>query len=393
MMQQILMAIGDNSVRLKDTASDTLRDAPVKRDHIVITPTRIPDPNIDALTLYSLARQTFRIDTIEDRLVFRGPSLMAWIGDGDNPKKGAWPAPPAVFARTFTQFVNTTLPSNGITIGTAFGSSGTSVLDSLSGVETARALFLRMHNKVGDEYRVNPDLSFDWGQPTSLWKSGANINLLLSETMDGLDADGIVGLKVVDRFRTTEDGSEFANYTLADAPGGLYGSSSTAADTTAADGTSAGVIAVYAQVSASESAPSSTSARQGELVRQYVDRFDVRCSVDCDDFGSYLTKGQPGDFVYLHGPRVRLEDLNTQVPFGGEIIYPLATHRILEFTTPVQEGMGVYHINSNSGAAMVASMTVTDWSDDIEFETGPTQLVLGLTPPLTLAQGINGSLT
>lgn len=392
-MHQVLMAVGESSVTLRPTAKHSLRMAPVLRDHIVITPTRLDDPNVDAETLYSLARHTFRIDEITDRLTFAGPSLMVWLGDGDTPSKGGWTSPAVVGAivpKTFSQFVAASLPVNNISEGTAYSSSATSMYETMTDTETPREAFLRMHNLTGVEYRVNPDLTFDWGAPGSLWKSGANITLLLSKDHDGVDLDGLVGLRVVGRFSTTESGSEFANKFRSQSDDGSLSSTATVSNCTDALGVDYAIIAKFAEVNTAEQ--DDVDARRVEMANQYVDTFEVSCSVDCFDFGQYLTKGQPGDFVYLYDPDTLLINRSNQKAFGGEVVFPISTHRILEFTAPIQRGMGVYHVASNdTGGLGPASMTVTDWSDDFEPDMQPAQLVLGKTPPLTLAKGINGN--
>lgn len=380
MIHQVLMGCGDSSVKLMDSAPIDLRLKPFLRDHIVITPNRLDPASLTSTELLAQARHTFRIDDIADRTTFSGPSLLAWLGDGDSTPKGVSGFNTAG-PKTFTQFVtgifNSTAPG-GITQGTAYGSSGTSVSDTFTfAKDSMRGFFERLREVVGDEFRVNPDGSFDWGQPHSLWKYGASKDLLLSATCDGDDVV-VHGLEAAGPFTIKESGKSFANGQYA--TDGRHTATTLTSGTCGLNGTGATIIKA---MTVSDATAWTTSPDAADTV-------EITCPVNTRDIGRYLTSGQPGDYVYLYAPKQGLWTDAHQITFRGECLFPLTEHRVIETTWPVGPGFGVYHLASNDDQAFFAgaSNTVTDWSDYVDRESGPTTLVLGTQRRMSLRQAI-----
>jgi len=80
----------------------------------------------------------------------------------------------------------------------------------------------------------------------------------------------------------------------------------------------------------------------------------------------------PGDTVYVWDPLTDIYDATNQITYRGESIFPEEV-RVFGWTTPVQEGYGVYHHRSD-GAGGMELVDLTEW---VNWETGTTKLEIG----------------
>lgn len=391
MIHQVLMGLGDSSITLKADTPRDVRQTPVRGDHLIITTGRLFDSDITASVLKAQAIYSMRIDRIEnDDLTFSGPSIMAWIGDGDNPSKGFISSIGfgGVAPYTVTTLVNAlTWPANGISKGSNFGSSPVSVNDTFVNL-TTRAALNRWCRITGDEYRVNADGSLDWGAPDSstFWRFASSMTLLLMEGAAGRDLDGIDGMPVT-RFEVSKSGADFINFSAA------QDDALTTVDTGVGT-VRGGFTAATTLVGQFEGGipTGSTVDRANTMITKGVDQEIITVSIDpkVEHVASYFTKNQPGDYVYVYNEERRLIDLSNQLPYRGALVHPRSDLRVLEMKTPVTRSNGVYLYPTEYHQHGVAAGTapIVDWADYVEFETAGAELVLGKRSQLSLRDAI-----
>lgn len=393
MIRQTLMGLGDFSCRLRDDTPRSITDELNEWDLLVITPGIVNDGAASRANLLAQARYVGRIETMDaKRRAWAGESIMVFMGDGDNPPRGPFDPTlaPITGPKTFAQFATAVFASpdrvGGLTLGTAYSSPATVInADGVQGNEAPRQAFTRLARIAGAEYRVNPDGSFDYGIGTSLWKSGAAVDVLLSPNRVGREADGTVGLKVTN-FRAKHISSELVggevvqgNVTLYDSGilGGWYGF----------DGSTSFSPRKYLTTSSSDLSDLAAYGNNYQAAN-FIPRYEISCDVDEFDLGQYFTAGQPGDYVMLYSPDDRIVDTANQYAFAGEMIHPLLTHRVIEMTTPIQKGQGAYAISITTGTNTVYNLT-----DYMVWEKGTSSLKLATQLPTTPSQAINGYTT
>lgn len=395
------MKPGEFSFELTDSCPTSVRARLKTYDHIVVTPARITDSGLGRTQLVGEARYTGRIEMIEGWKTFSGSSLMSWLGDGDSPSKGGFGPPGFIGGTAITgpgnwkHFVDAVfaedLRRNGLTLGTYHSAFTTTIADDQIGEnEAPRTAFDRFARITGNEYRVNADGTFDSGDPSALWKSGTAVDLVFTRSATGDDADGIKGVHVTD-FRATLDGADLTNNPVVRGP-------------TQENGGGAGTVRGFDGnfVAINKLFPVQTDDL-GDIVGIYdylsasrfpttSGRFEIRLKTDAYDIGRYLTAGQPGDWIYVYDRDSFIVDgflfahsPTTNIVYRGETIFPLDTHRIVEISWPIREGMGVYLLKTRDGTG-----AVVDLSEFIKWETADTDVVLSTQNPLTLSEAVQG---
>lgn len=385
MITQVLMQPGSCSIELKADAPLDIRLAPRLRDHIIVTPGRIFDTAITPAVLKAAARHSFRIDQMTNRTEFAGPTIAAWLGDASSPSKGPLLSlGPAAY--TLTGLINAfTWNINGLTKGTAYSSPATSITDTLLH-SSHTAMLKHWLQFIDGEYRVNASGSLDWGSPGGLWKSGAAVDLLLTRGPGERLPSGQNSI-TVDRFDVPESGDDWANgHWAVDATPAFVGGT-----LITEGGFAAGTNAFVSVWDDTVHTAGNAGPRTTEMQAEYVDQKTVSATVSgVFDLCSFFTAGQPGDYVRLYDPERGLVDTANESVHAGQTIHPLTSHRVLEMTTPVQRGMGVYHYatayTQPSGPA--GTEAITDWSDYIEYETSSATLTLGVRPQLSIRKVI-----
>lgn len=107
--------------------------------------------------------------------------------------------------------------------------------------------------------------------------------------------------------------------------------------------------------------------------RELNERSDVRnqLTVSIDEYDPWRFSCSPGNSVYVLEPDSKIQDLTKSVQYQGEVIHPEIA-RVNEWTTPIQEGYGVYLRYWNG-----ASMTYYDLTEWVDWELDTTTLKLG----------------
>lgn len=379
-VRQILGSLGEWSVTLKPETPRSIRLAPVKRDHVVITPGYVADRNPTAAALFAQARYTGRIIDIGDRLTFSGDSVLGWIGDGDSPPRGPLSYYPGLLTDTFATYLSHYLPANGITIGTGYSSPAAGAVRRASGLESLRSALDRMALDVDAEYRVNHDGTLDYGAPGSLWKSGAAIDTILTLDPAG-NEPGLNGLQVA-RFDVKESGARAVSGAQINHNTGAYDPAGPSLGY-GFDGVTAADVH-YVETFNGDAA--AAAVRWSQVIAQRSDTQTVTAEIVTPDIGRYMTRGMPGDWLYVFDPETGLADYTNPGPvYRGQPTYPLESLRIVEADWPVSSNFGLFHIASNGG-----TNAVTDWTPYVAYETGTTMLTLAQLAPLSIRKAVNG---
>jgi hypothetical protein len=117
---------------------------------------------------------------------------------------------------------------------------------------------------------------------------------------------------------------------------------------------------------------SETQANQ-LAARELNERSEVRnhLTISIAEYDPWRFSCSPGNGVYVLEPDAQIQDLTKSVQFQGEVIHPEVV-RVNEWTTPIQEGYGVYLRYWNG-----ASMTYYDLTEWVDWELDDTTLKLG----------------
>ncbi len=106
--------------------------------------------------------------------------------------------------------------------------------------------------------------------------------------------------------------------------------------------------------------------------RELNERAEVRnkITVTIDEYDPWRFDISPGNWAYLLDPDTKTQDLTKSVQYQGEVIHP-DMGQIQAWTTPIQEGYGVY-LRYWTGAA-IAYYDLTEW---VDWELDATSLQL-----------------
>ena len=107
--------------------------------------------------------------------------------------------------------------------------------------------------------------------------------------------------------------------------------------------------------------------------RELNERSEVRntITVTIDEYDPWRFSCSPGNQVYILAPDGQIQDLAKSVQYQGEVIHPDQS-QVQQWTTPIQEGYGVY-LRYWNGAAMA----YYDLTELVDWELDVTTLKLG----------------
>lgn len=107
--------------------------------------------------------------------------------------------------------------------------------------------------------------------------------------------------------------------------------------------------------------------------RELSERSEVRnvMTVSVDEYDPWRFDISPGNWAYILEPDAKIQDLTKSVQYQGEVIHP-DMGQIQQWTTPIQEGYGVY-LRYWTGAA-IAYYDLTEW---VDWETDFTTIKVG----------------
>lgn len=107
--------------------------------------------------------------------------------------------------------------------------------------------------------------------------------------------------------------------------------------------------------------------------RELNERSTVRnqLTVTIDEYDPWRFSCSPGNYVYIHEPDAQIQDLTKSVQYQGQVLHP-SKERVEEWTTPIQEGYGVYLRYWNG-----SSFTYYDLTEWVDWELDATTLKIG----------------
>ena len=382
-------------------------------DTLCITPTRLRDPGVTRATILSKSVFSGYVEwaaggRMIDPWQIGGPSLVAWLGNGDNPSTGpvgfssAGSVSLATFlASLFTGGTPAGVYVNGLQLYSAATCSTNTITDTASGNETARELIERWTKQTDTptEWWVRPDGQAHFAalgnsalftqDPTVMLASGISPGLHGDVFCYSAQSDvrnTIAGFATVVRM---DDGvapatvgitfpSTFGTFDPSMQMGSVGGSF---------DGTNdGGSMAAYYKsshpTSGQASALVSYRHKNGDGTGQFEDRRERGFDVDAYCLAQHV---KPGDWVYLYDADTYATNPNNEVIAGGRITHPLKA-RVIRMDWPIRAGMGVYLISNGCGNKLDGAGAdqgydhVTDLSDFVQYETGTTKVQINTEP-------------
>lgn len=376
-----LMRTGGWSVKLKDDAPRSVRDLFGFYGHVIVTPTRLGNELIPRSALLGVARWTGVIREFSERRTrWGGPGLMAWVGEeaGKGASSTVTPSFPATFSNVLTARFSTAGSAvygpQGLTLGTSYSPTSTTVTRYESSLHT-RAIIDEAAVATGNEWRINPDGTLDYGVATSLFQSTPKVVLVDSSTFanSGLEqAYPVSGYRAIGvTFSVTAHQHNYYRVAHKWWKGNWSGSDLSL--TGAADGGSrfsnfskTGDHYLWKSVqTASYDDYYGTSMPDGDSAGQY------EIDVDCDlfDIERHII---PGDYVYLWSPDDDLVDSANQIVIGGETLGCVKA-RVAGISWPIEEGYGVF-VEDNQHSHLT---DITDW---VEFEPAGCRIYIDTAP-------------
>lgn len=365
------MATGTFEINLTSDAlpvahslTDAIRLDDYAFGHILVFPTRL-DPNDyadSALLDLSVFTGIYRLQA--NRTTLRGMHASGWLGDPSD--KGNLNESAVTGNTTLSNWVTALKPSS-LYAGT-YGSPGTN-LDWSVILKTPRKAIDYVVDYFGYEWQVTDDLTLNVDSVDNLY--GAGVTVIATPTYDGRDVRYDAIRCTFDVDETVED--LVTRAIVLDTGGTQYPSDAVDVykDGRGNDVEQKRLVATVEDNTAGSSAGLATK----EIVKWGGAVQNLRCTTDtfCP-----MQDVVCGSHIYVYDPDKGIYDLNREVYYAGEVLFPTKT-RVMGITMQLRDGMGVVFRDMNA--------VYTDLSDHIAWETGSSRLEVG-TPVPTLAQAM-----
>jgi hypothetical protein len=300
-----------------------------------------------------------------DTRTLTGAGMAFWLGDEED-KGDIIEAPLAFNAATFSAIMTGLLPPGGaVTAGTFFAIPGATTHSFNFQYKSRRKAIDYVCDTLGADWRVNGDATLDAGPPSDLYnvipksslvQHGSGVDMFL-RTLDG-------------NIETNQDIEDFTTRTLLLAEGQESSTVTATADINPIlnpyknlYGTPVKLTRI---ISESETDATNAQARaQLQLNRFSGTRDAITCSTaEFDVKGTVVV----GDYMWVFAPDEGVYDLNNEVIFLGDRMYPMRL-RLREMTWPVTGDMTI-SFRDGSGV----------WTDLTPYfipESGESSLVVG----------------
>jgi len=400
-----LMGAGSFSLQfIQDSTPTEVVDAIQEWGHIVITPQEM-DPNLysDAEILAS-ARYTGIVlnKSLEEGVVsVQGQGLELYLGDGRG--KGMVIAETKNIGKlrnyknkTLSQVIDSSSQPYGILRNESGNTQAIIAGDinvdnisySYSGshfVETALSALRTICEILGVEYRVNPDATLDVDNPALLWRGvSSEPTTVVVKTGYG-DDPTYTGISPTGS-RTEFDARDYVTAIDFIAEVGAY---SEATDFEGEASLNSSEIPYYdihgnkLSRTGLVTVPDMDGDKldeQAQLMLSELSRVKKVLNLDLEQ---YEVTGdlKAGDYIYAFDPSIGFKDTEIdataesrnlyQISFRGQTIAPVKI-RVLGLTYPIVDGMGIYFRRFNG-----ASVTYTNLTEYVSYESGDTQVELG----------------
>lgn len=379
------MQLGDWSMRLKDDCPMEIRRLFEDGANVYVTPNRFADGTPAIATLRATALWAGLVTRNGNELREPGGvGLLGYLqtGRGHAGVNGTHGALPAAYPATFAEILDSwDAYANGLTIGTGYSPTGTTIAsapDAYTYLPPFKPPLDTYAKQTGNDYKVNPDGTLDYGAATALFRSTPTVTV--APGLVGRDTNSIL-LNVVEwRARYDLDNLRTnGSATTSDQTGSVVAAtSSTKAVSFRKFGSTVANVGLFSEWTASDSTSTAAADTLSQaLADETPDRhWDITCSVLEYAIGTFLTCG---DWIWVYSPKDDLWNAANQITIGGQTILPMIM-RVVGYTWPVQDGMGI---------AVNYDGTTTDVTEFVVMETDqPTKLELDTSP-----QRLNGAST
>lgn len=414
--------MGRFTVKLKPDAPGGWRSTAISGlnglffDTVCITPARIRDSGLTRSTVLSKAVFSGLVaeaecGSVQEPWSLSGPSLVAWLGNADNPSIG-----PTGFTSAGSVSLASFLASlfgggtpagkyvNGLQLYSAATCDTNSITDAAALGETARELIDRWCRQTTNptEWWVRPD-----GQAHFAIQGNSAIFTQTPTVLFGRDIEsGTYGGYNCYRIGTGQvrySSQDYANAVI------LYDGASSTEQTInstygtfdpsvqmmttgsiASDTTDGGNLSAYYRADGGTYEAlflleyrHKNGAGATRIINE--DWRTRTITVDAPGLPAVL---KPGDFCYFYDPDTYATDTiaSNEVTINGRLMHPVAV-RVASMDWPILPGMGVYLISNGSGDALDGSGayndfdTVTDLSDYVLYDSGPARVDFNTNPP------------
>jgi hypothetical protein len=358
-------ALGSWSLQLSVNTPRTILDALSYLGHVTIHTGRV-DPALIGDGLLSSSEHTgvLRSLTLGDDLhEIHGVGMAFWLGDEDG--KGSVYEDPVTFtAQLPVDVVRALLPASGaVTEGTFHAVAG-----SYTGThqwQSPRQAIDYVATTVDAEWRVNGNGTLDFGVTANLFVTDPKCLVVRRGAGVDFDLRALQG-----KLSTSSDVEDFTTRVV------LLAQGTEAATLTAAKDIAPGLnpykdvhgnpVVLTRLVSESTTDASNADARAQLQLNRFSGTRDAMTlsASDYDVFGA----ARAGDFVYVFDPDIGMFDLDNEVMFRGDRLYP-AKLRLTEVTWPVRPGRMVAY-RTPTGAWL-------DLTDYVLWESGDASLKVG----------------
>lgn len=364
---EVLRGLGSWSVRLKSSTPLEITHKLSYFGHICIVPGAVTDVDLsDALLKPARYVGVYRGKSTEGgSTTLEGAGMAFWLGDEDD--KGDVLEDLVTFTgASFQSAIET------ITDGAASANTGTIyTVDappfgaSIQYVTRRKALDY-ICETLGGEWRINGDGTVDAGEEQDLFRV---VPKAILAPKSGYQSDMFLE-SIGGEASTDQSLEEFTTRTL------LLASGSEAATVTATADINPALnvwkdlfgnpVKIVRMISESETDASNAEARAQLQLNRFSGTSDsLKCSTEKYDLkGSVVV----GDYIHAFSPEEGVYDLNNEVQFNGDRIYPMRL-RLVQMSWAVVSGMSVLFRDKNG-----YWYNLTPY---IEFESGPTQLQVG----------------
>ncbi len=329
--------------------------------HIVVTSAQIDPADVTVDTLLDLATYVGRYIGQRDRTTLYGDHINAWLGDSEG-KGVIVNTTEFTLDQGFTAWINTLQPDeipfyqgNIGTPGFTFEYTWKPGVSQREAIDTICRWF-------GCEWRVRNTFDFDADIWTNLY--GATPTAIATPWWDGRDAE-LTGIRSVIEPETTLE--RYAEGIFGVGSGGTGSNQTDPADPfdlPLAGG--AGVTpGIYMTGSSQVADADLVTFLQAEGAERWARNPTLK--IRTDDFCA-LDSVAVGAPLYVFDPDADVYDFDSEVHYGGHIVWPkiLRVQAIVDM--PVRQGMGVYFRTADE---------VFDLTDYVKWETGSTRIEVG----------------
>lgn len=381
-----LMQTGSWSLELLPHAPDNVRKAmAIYGSQVYFTPAEIPDDDVDLTTLREAAFYAGMVTRRQKRsLRFGGPNLLGFLvsskGGPGIPGAGITPALPYTFTQVIQTWVDGLTKSNGLTYGTAYSPTATTVNDAVDFTQDPplKAALDTVAKTTGNEYVCRPTGLIDYGVATSLFNASPNV--LIAPGLGGREGT-LKALEVDDSsWDPAGDIDSFRNY-------GYVVQNNRVTHSTAVQNLTEYVrfaifndpttsVAYYSDPIFSNSDNATDTGNMAQAAANEFANEHLTLPAQVREYCLHRF-AIPGDYVWVHDPDSDIVDRSNPQTFQGDTIFP-KTMRLMGFTSPIEAGMGVRVVSGEvlaSGPAEIVNVT-----NYVRWERGRTSLELDSLP-------------